>query len=41
MNIDLKKPSTYAIAVGALLFIFLAGYGTGNLLAKLAQAIGG
>ena len=40
MNIDLKKPSTYLATIGALLVIFLAGYGTGSIAAKLMNAIG-
>ena len=40
MHIDLKKPSTYAIATVALSFIFLAGYGAGTLVVRLLQAAG-
>ncbi|WP_370176967.1 hypothetical protein [Alteriqipengyuania sp.] len=40
MNIELKKPKTYLVMLGALLFLFLAGYGAGNIAAKLVQAVG-
>ena len=40
MTVDLTRPSTYAAALAALTFIFLAGYGAGTLAAKIAEALG-
>ena len=41
IHFDLKPKAAIGGALFSLVMIFLAGYGTGNIAAKLFQAIGG